>query len=224
MGSKLSNTKRTVYKYWYSQERHRKRTIISQYEPSLQNWKLVRNPFVKFQWANWERNECAWHGYHTSCKWMKSQSVEYNPLFHGTIVKIIHEELKMSKVSARWVPKLLTDVRTASRISSTTEFLTIYHQEGKGLFTQIMTDEKWVYHYTPEMEQGINEVETKGRTDNSESEVKTISRQISSILGCGRYVIGGICGRGSDCEPKNLIRYTHPTVASNEDKVTWQIV
>ncbi len=50
-----------------------------------------------------------------------------------------------------------------------------------------------------------------------------IGRQ-SSILGYGRHVLGRICGGGSDCEPKNLLRYAHPTAIGNQNEATWQII
>ncbi len=82
------------------------------------------------------------------------KEVECNPLSHGIIMKIIHEELEMSKVCVPWVPKLPTDAYKASQMAAMIEFLTLHHQEGESLFTQIMMgDEKWVYHYIPKMKQ-----------------------------------------------------------------------
>ncbi len=80
--------------------------------------------------------------------------VECNPLSHSTIVKIIHEEFEMSKVCVWCGSKLLTDVHETSQMAAMIKFLTLYNQEGEGLFMWItMGDEKWMYHYTPEMKQ-----------------------------------------------------------------------
>ncbi len=82
------------------------------------------------------------------------KEVECNSLSHDTIMKIIHEELKMLKVCAQLVPKLVTDVPKVSWMAAAIEFLTLYHQEGEGLSAPIVTDDKkLVYHYTPEMKQ-----------------------------------------------------------------------
>ncbi len=66
----------------------------------------------------------------------------------------------------------------------------------------------------------------KRRTDASESKARTIDGQSSSncILECGRHITGGIYGGGSDCRPRNLLRYAHPTVIGNQDEATWQVV
>ncbi len=59
------------------------------------------------------------------------KEVECSPLSHGTIMKIIHEELVMSKVCAWWEPKLLMDVPRASQMAALIEFLMLRYQEGK---------------------------------------------------------------------------------------------
>ncbi len=55
------------------------------------------------------------------------KEVECNLLSHGTIMKIIHEEMEMKKVCARRILKLLTDVHKANRIAAEIKFLTLYH-------------------------------------------------------------------------------------------------
>jgi len=87
--------------------------------------------------------------------------VACNHLSHGTIVKIIHEELEMSKVCARWVPKLLTDEHKKNRMAAAIDLLSLYCEEGEKLFDRIVTgDEKWVHHYTPEMKSASRQWKT----------------------------------------------------------------
>ncbi|UYV78609.1 hypothetical protein LAZ67_16002137 [Cordylochernes scorpioides] len=55
------------------------------------------------------------------------------------------------KVSARWVPKKLTEEHKIKRVESATEFLCRYEEEGEEYLDSIVTgDETWAHHYTPE--------------------------------------------------------------------------
>ncbi len=73
------------------------------------------------------------------------------PISHPTICKILHDELGLLKVCARWVPKLLTDEHKQNHMAAAIKFLSMYHAKGESLFDRIVTgDEKWVHHFTPE--------------------------------------------------------------------------
>ncbi|KAK7575531.1 hypothetical protein V9T40_011817 [Parthenolecanium corni] len=68
-----------------------------------------------------------------------------------SIRTIVYDKLRYRKLSARWVPKLLTDVHKNQRQGAALEFLSRYEAEGVDLLERIVTgDETWVYHYTPE--------------------------------------------------------------------------
>jgi len=69
----------------------------------------------------------------------------------GSVETIIHERLKFSKVSARWVPKQLTDEHKKQRIDACWSLVTRYRKEQNEFLSRIIItcDETWVYHYTP---------------------------------------------------------------------------
>lgn len=70
---------------------------------------------------------------------------------YGTVHRIITEEFNMRKVSARWVPKLLTQDQKDNRVIASQEFLSRYEQEGDTFLDQIITtDETWLFHFDPE--------------------------------------------------------------------------
>lgn len=64
---------------------------------------------------------------------------------------ILHEELGLKKVSARWVPKLLTPFDHHRRVETSKAFLELYEAEGDDLFHRIVTvDETYIHQYDPE--------------------------------------------------------------------------
>ena len=70
---------------------------------------------------------------------------------HGTVYAIVREKLRFSKVSCRWVPKMLTDDHKMQRLMASRASLRRYRKEGDVFLSRIVTtDETWVFHYEPE--------------------------------------------------------------------------
>lgn len=65
--------------------------------------------------------------------------------------RILVTELGMSKVSARWVPRLLKEDEKQRRILCSAEFLRRYDAEGDNFLNRIITtDETWLHYFDPE--------------------------------------------------------------------------
>jgi hypothetical protein len=63
----------------------------------------------------------------------------------------VQNELKVSKVGARWVPRLLSPDHRERRLVAVTQLLQRYKREGAEFLDSIVTcDETWVYYFTPE--------------------------------------------------------------------------
>lgn len=82
-------------------------------------------------------------------------TVRYIAVELGVSPSVIHEiltkELNMSKVSARWVPRLLTDTEKECRVRCSETFLRRYEDEGCDFLDRIITtDETWLHHFDPE--------------------------------------------------------------------------
>lgn len=76
---------------------------------------------------------------------------EIMDISHGTAHSIVHEKLAFNKVSACWVPKMLTDDHKAQRVMAARECMRRLRLEGDAFLSKIVTtDETWVYHYEPE--------------------------------------------------------------------------
>lgn len=70
---------------------------------------------------------------------------------------IIHsaltQKLGMKKVSARWVPKLLSPPQKQNRVQISEENLDLLNEQPRLLHTLVTGDETWVYYYDPETKQ-----------------------------------------------------------------------
>lgn len=72
----------------------------------------------------------------------------------GTIHAILHDHLNLSKVSARWVPRMLTAPQKQVRVECCKEFLELCGEDPSIIFNRLVTgDETWVHHYDPESKQ-----------------------------------------------------------------------
>ncbi|XP_076068328.1 histone-lysine N-methyltransferase SETMAR-like [Oratosquilla oratoria] len=66
-------------------------------------------------------------------------------------VNILTNELGMSKVSARWVPRLLTPDQKRTRRTMSAENLELFEADPENFMARFVTmDEFWVHHYQPE--------------------------------------------------------------------------
>jgi len=69
----------------------------------------------------------------------------------GSVDTILHDDLKMRKVSARWVPRMLTDENNASRVVMCQAMLSRDSGMNSAFFSLIVTmDETWMPMFNPE--------------------------------------------------------------------------
>ena len=69
----------------------------------------------------------------------------------GSIETILHDDLHMSKVSARWVPRLLTPNQKEQKADSCKVLIDLESKDTR-FFDRIVTmDETWIYHFDPEI-------------------------------------------------------------------------
>jgi histone-lysine N-methyltransferase SETMAR len=68
----------------------------------------------------------------------------------GTVHRILHEHLCLVKVSARWIPKLLSAQQKLDRVNICKELLQNYY-DLDGFYARLVTgDESWFHYYEPE--------------------------------------------------------------------------
>ena len=71
-------------------------------------------------------------------------------LSKSSVQPILTSQLKMSHVSARWVPRLLTEEEKQVRVSVSKTFLRKVERDSTFLSRIITTDETWVHYYESE--------------------------------------------------------------------------
>lgn len=69
----------------------------------------------------------------------------------GSVETIIHDHLHMQKVSARWIPRLLTPFQKQERVECSRVNLEMCQEDESKFFKRLITqDETWVHHDDPE--------------------------------------------------------------------------
>ena len=67
------------------------------------------------------------------------------------IKEIIHEHLNMSKLSARWIPRILTKENKRLRLETSDRILELYNADPENFLACCVTgDETWIHHFDPE--------------------------------------------------------------------------
>ena len=69
---------------------------------------------------------------------------------HGSVSTILHDRLGMRKLTARWVPKSLSNEQMVTRASVCSALLKRFRSKDDFLLRLVTVDETWVHLYEPE--------------------------------------------------------------------------
>jgi len=76
---------------------------------------------------------------------------------------IIHEDLDMRKLAAKWVPKFLNADKKRQRCQLSEHLLEFFRPDPNDFLSRLLTmDENWLYHYDPETKQQSMEWQHSG--------------------------------------------------------------
>lgn len=79
------------------------------------------------------------------------------------ICHILNEHLDMKKMSARWVPRLLSLDQKRVRMNLSNALLAQFRQNKSEFWRRLITvDETWIHHYTPETKEQSKQWTAKG--------------------------------------------------------------
>ena len=68
----------------------------------------------------------------------------------STVHRALSDDFSMSRVSARWIPKLLTAEEKVKRVEASHAFLAQVRRDRNFLDRIVTTDETWLHYYEPE--------------------------------------------------------------------------
>jgi histone-lysine N-methyltransferase SETMAR len=100
---------------------------------------------------------------------------------------ILHEEVDMKKLCARWVPRLLTADQKRTCMTISEQCLKRFNKNKTDFVYRFITmDETWIHHYTRESMQQSKEWKEAVCSAPKEDKVGSISRKGHGIgvLGC----------------------------------------
>jgi len=97
---------------------------------------------------------------------------------------IIHEDLDMRKLSAKWAPKCLNVDKKRQRYQSSGQLLEFFRRNPNDFLTRLVTMyETWLYHYDPETKQQSVEWGHSGSSRPKKFQVqKSAGRVLASIF------------------------------------------
>ena len=76
--------------------------------------------------------------------------VEATGISHGTVISILHEQLGMKELSARWLSRLLTVDHKRDRVTISKQCLEMFQCNPDELLRRFITlDKIWIHYFTP---------------------------------------------------------------------------
>lgn len=96
----------------------------------------------------------------------------------SAIYSMLTEDLGMRKVSARWVPKLLSPGQKQNRVDVCNENLDLLNEKWNLLHTLVTRDDTWVYYYDPETKQQSSQWEHRGSPPPVKAKVQKSDKKL----------------------------------------------
>ena len=94
---------------------------------------------------------------------------------------ILPEKLDVNKISARWVPRLLSEENKRNRVVDSAAILALLRRNpDEFLHRYITADETWIHHYTPE---------TKEQSKQWIFEGEQASKKVKTVTSAGKVMV-----------------------------------
>ncbi len=100
----------------------------------------------------------------------------------GSVHKILHNDLHLSKLQACWVLRLLSDEHKSNHVKMAWNFKRQYQSQGQAFFEKLVTmDETWVAYSTPELKKQSAQWLPKGSPAPTKAKAQPIVRKVMLI-------------------------------------------
>jgi len=107
------------------------------------------------------------------------------------IQNVLYETLGMKKLSARWVPRLLTVEQKRNRMTTSKHCLDMFKRNPKEFLQRFVTvDETWIHHYTPETKEQSKQWTKSGESAPKKAKtVPSAGKRMTTIFWNSRGII-----------------------------------
>ena len=101
----------------------------------------------------------------------------------GTVHTIIHENLNLRRLCARWIPKMMSECQKAQRVESCQRFVQRFEREGEYFLSRIVTaDETWISLYESESKEQSTMWKTLGSPSPKKFKVSRSTKKRMFIM------------------------------------------
>ncbi len=155
------------------------------------------------------------------------RDIAFDTIFIGTINKIIRDDLHLRKLSARYVPQILTDKHKLKCAAAAIDFLSYYNEGGEDFLTRIVTgDEKWVHYYTLETKEASRQWTEKGERQPKKANMERSTGKVmlAAFWDSREHDPGGIFTERGHNNHTDLLRYAYAAPRRDKEKTPWQII
>lgn len=106
-------------------------------------------------------------------------NISYERIFH-----IVHHDLGMRKLSAKWIPKCLNADQKRLRVTTSKSLCRLFKEDSSNILDRIVTmDETWIHHYDPETKEQSKEWKHAGSPRPKKFRVqKSAGKVLASIF------------------------------------------
>ncbi|XP_022822885.1 histone-lysine N-methyltransferase SETMAR-like [Spodoptera litura] len=109
--------------------------------------------------------------------------VEAIGISHGSVVSILNDHLGMRKLSARWVPRLLTIDDKRKRVTISQKCLALFNRNINEFLRRFVTvDETWIHHNTPETKQQSKQWVSRGESAPKKAKVGLSANKVMATV------------------------------------------
>ena len=101
----------------------------------------------------------------------------------GTVHTIIHDNLNMRRLCARWIPKMLLECQKAQSVESCGRFVQLFEREGEDFLSRIVSaDETWISLYELESKEQSTMWKTPGSPSPKKFKVSRSTKKQMFIM------------------------------------------
>ena len=102
---------------------------------------------------------------------------------YGSVVSILNDQLGLRKLSARWVPRLLSIDHKRKRVTTSKDCLELFNRNSNEFLRRFITvDETWIHYNTPETKQQSKQWVSPGEPAPKKANVRLSANKVMAIV------------------------------------------